>query len=78
MPIMLLAEESAPDLAAGVGTIITDMGTVNTFVWGLFQKFLTMIMENPLIAFPVLFAVLAAAVAIAVKVVRRFGVKGKR
>ena len=68
----------AADLATGVGTIITDMGTVNTFVWGLFQKFLTMIMENPLIAFPVLFAVLAAAVAIAVKVVRRFGVKGKR
>lgn len=68
----------AADLTTGVGTIITDMGTVNTFVWGLFQKFLTMIMENPLIAFPVLFAVLAAAVAIAVKVVRRFGVKGKR
>lgn len=68
----------AADLATGVDTIITDMGTVNNFVWGLFQKFLTMIMENPLIAFPVLFAVLAAAVAIAVKVVRRFGVKGKR
>ena len=68
----------AADLATGVGTIITDMGTVNTFVWGLFKDFLTMIMENPLIAFPVLFAVLAAAVAIAVKVVRRFGVKGKR
>lgn len=75
---METASTVAADLATGVGTIITDMGTVNNFVWGLFQKFLTMIMENPLIAFPVLFAVLAAAVAIAVKVVRRFGVKGKR
>ena len=71
-------ESSVPDLATGVGTIITDMGSVNTFVWGLFQKFLTMIIENPLIAFPVLFALLAAAVLIAVKVVRRFGVRGKR
>lgn len=71
-------ESSVPDLATGVGTIITDMGTVNTFVWGLFQKFLTMIIENPLIAFPVLFALLAAAILIAVKVVRRFGVRGKR
>ena len=71
-------ESSAPALANGVGTIITDMGTVNTFVWGLFQKFLTMIIENPLIAFPVLFALLAAAILIAVKVVRRFGVRGKR
>lgn len=71
-------ESSVPDLATGIGTIITDMGSVNTFVWGLFQKFLTMIIENPLIAFPVLFALLAAAVLIAVKVVRRFGVRGKR
>ena len=71
-------ETSVPDLATGIGTIITDMGSVNTFVWGLFQKFLTMIIENPLIAFPVLFALLAAAVLIAVKVVRRFGVRGKR
>lgn len=73
-----MMESSVPDLASGVGTIITDMGTVNTFVWGLFQKFLTMIIENPLIAFPVLFALLAAAILIAVKVVRRFGVRGKR
>lgn len=73
-----MMESSVPDLATGVGTIITDMGTVNTFVWGLFQKFLTMIIENPLIAFPVLFALLAAAILIAVKVVRRFGVRGKR
>lgn len=71
-------DSSVPDLATGIGTIITDMGSVNTFVWGLFQKFLTMIIENPLIAFPVLFALLAAAVLIAVKVVRRFGVRGKR
>lgn len=71
-------ENTVPTLATGVGTIITDMGTVNTFVWGLFQKFLTMIIENPLIAFPVLFALLAAAILIAVKVVRRFGVRGKR
>ncbi len=73
-----MMESSVPDLATGIGTIITDMGSVNTFVWGLFQKFLTMIIENPLIAFPVLFALLAAAVLIAVKVVRRFGVRGKR
>lgn len=70
--------EETGTLLSGVKAIITQMGTVNTFVWGLFQKFLTMIMENPLIAFPVLFAVLAAAVAIAVRVVRRFGVRGKR
>lgn len=71
-------EGSTNALLTGVTGIITEMGTVNTFVWGLFQKFLTMIMDNALIAFPVLFAVLAAAIGIAVKVVRRFGVRGKR
>lgn len=58
--------------------IIESLGTVSTFVWGLFSDFLTMILENALIAFPVLFAVLAGAVFMVIKIVRKFGVKGKR
>lgn len=65
-------------LADGVATIIEDMGGATTFVWGLFKRFLDMIISNPLIAYPVLFALLAGGVAIAIKVVRKFGVKGKR
>ena len=58
--------------------IIESLGTVGTFVWGLFADFLTMILDNALIAFPVLFAVLAGAVFMVIKIVRKFGVKGKR
>ena len=58
--------------------IITSLGDVGTFVWGLFSDFLTMILENALIAFPVLFAVLAGAVFMVIKITRKFGVKGKR
>lgn len=58
--------------------IIESLGTVGTFVWGLFGDFLTMILENALIAFPVLFAVLAGAVFMVIKIIRKFGVKGKR
>mgnify|MGYP007084551767 CR=1 FL=1 len=69
---------AATGLAEGIGTIITDMGSVNTFIWGLFKGFLDLFIQYPLIAFPVLFALLAAAIAVAVKIVRRFGVRGKR
>lgn len=62
----------------GVTGIITSIGSVATFVWSLFSDFLGMILETPLIAFPVLFGVLAGAVAIVIKMTRNFGVKGKR
>lgn len=57
--------------------IITSLGEVSTFVWGLFGDFLEMILNNALIAFPVLFAVLAGAVFMVIKIIRKFGVKGK-
>ncbi len=65
-------------LLTGITNIITNLGTVGTFIWGLFGTFLEMILENALIAFPVMFAVLAGCVMLVVKLIRRFGVKGKR
>ena len=65
-------------LASGVSGIVTSMGTANTFIWSLFGDFLSMIMANPLIAIPVLLAVLTGAIAVVIRIIRRFGVKGKR
>ena len=65
-------------LASGVSGIVTSMGTANTFIWGLFGDFLEMIMTNPLIAIPVLLAVLTGAISVVIRIIRRFGVKGKR
>ena len=62
----------------GVTGIITSITTVANWVWSLFSDLLTMIIQNPLIAFPVLFAVLAGGVAVVLKMVRKFGLKGKR
>ena len=65
-------------LLTGIKSILESVGTANTFIWSLFSKLLTMIMENPLIALPVLFAVLAGSISVVIKVIRKFGVKGKR
>lgn len=58
--------------------ILTSIRSVGDFVWGLFTDFLGMILHTPLIAFPVLFGVLAGAIGIVFKMTRKFGVKGKR
>lgn len=68
----------ASTLVTGITDILKSVGEANTFLWGLFADFLSMIMSNALIALPVLFAVLAGAIAVVVKVIRRFGVRGKR
>ena len=65
-------------LAAGIATLIENIGTANAFIWSLFNKFLTMIMSDPLIAFPVLFSVLAGALYMVLRIIRKFGVRGKR
>ena len=62
----------------GVGTILEGVGSAGQMVWGLFSEFLTMITSNALIFIPVGLAVLAGGIGIAVKMVRKFGVRGKR
>lgn len=75
---MMLFLAEGETLATSVGGIITALGTANSFLWGLFQAFLTMIMENALITVPVMLGLLTSSILIVVKVIRRFGVKGKR
>ena len=62
----------------GVTSIISSITTVANWVWSLFSDLLTMIIQNPLIAFPVLFAVLAGGVGVVLSMVKKFGLKGKR
>lgn len=61
-----------------LGEIITAVGDANTWIWSLFGDFCTMLMSNPLIAIPVLLSVLGGGIAVAMKVMRKFGLRGKR
>lgn len=68
---------TAAGFTDGVTGIITDMGSVSTFIWSLFSKFLNLFVEYPLIAYPVLFAILGGATALVIRIVRKFGVRGR-
>lgn len=68
---------SGDSMLTALSSVITAIGQANTFLWGLFSDFLTMILNNALIAFPVLFVVLTGAIGVVVRVLRKFGVKGK-
>lgn len=62
----------------GLADIINSIGQANGFIWSLFNGILSMIMDNALIAVPVLLAVVFGAVGIVMRVLRRFGVRGAR
>lgn len=63
--------------STGVTTVISGISSVATFFWGLFSDFLGMMLDNYLIAFPILLAVLCTAVLLVVKLIRKFGLKSR-
>lgn len=63
---------------AALTDIVSGVGSVSTYFWGLFQDFLDMIVSNSLLLWAVAFAIVAGSVGLLVKVVRKFGVKGHK
>lgn len=63
---------------ADLSKIATDIGSVSTWFWGLFQDFIEMISSNNLLLWSVAFAIVAGSVGVAIKVVRKFGLKGHK
>lgn len=55
-----------------------DIGSVSEWFWGLFTDFIEMISSNNLLLWSVAFAIVAGSVGLAIKVVRKFGLKGRR
>lgn len=58
--------------------LATDIGTAATWFWGVFTDLIEMISSNNLLLWPVVFAIVAGTVGLAIKVVRKFGLKGRR
>ena len=63
---------------ADLAGLATDIGSVSTWFWGLFQDFIEMISQNNLLLWAVAFAIVAGSVGVAIKVVRKFGLKGHK
>lgn len=63
---------------ASLADLAKSIGTAATWFWGVFTDLINTIASNDLILWPVIFAIVAGTVGLAVKVVRRFGLKGRR
>ena len=65
-------------MTAGITTILDGITLALAFIWGLFSQFLTTIATEPLFFYPVALSILTGCIFLAIKIVRKFGVKGKR
>lgn len=63
---------------ASLTGLASDIGSVSAWFWGLFQDFIEMISSNNLLLWSVAFAIVAGSVGVAIKVVRKFGLKGHK
>ena len=63
---------------ADLAGLASDICSVSTWFWGLFQDFIEMISKNNLLLWAVAFAIVAGSVGVAIKVVRKFGLKGHK
>lgn len=63
---------------ASLSNIASGIGSVSAWFWGIFKDFVDMIASNDLLLWMVIFAIVAGTVGLAIKVVRKFGIKGRR
>lgn len=73
-----MGEGSTTVTIASLTDIATGIGSVSTWFWGIFTDFVDMIATNNLLLWMVIFAIVAGTVGLAIKVVRKFGIKGRR
>lgn len=63
---------------ASLASLATGIGDAAEWFWGVFTDLINTIATNDLLLWPVVFAIVAGAVGLAIKVIRRFGLKGRR
>lgn len=63
---------------ASLGDLATGIGTAATWFWGVFTDLINTIASNNLLLWPVVFAIVAGTVGLAIKLIRKFGLKGRR
>lgn len=70
--------ESTTVALATLTDVATSIGTAATWFWGVFTDLIETIASNDLILWPVILAIVSGAVGLAIKVIRKFGLKGRR
>lgn len=63
---------------AALTNVASGIGSAATWFWGVFSDLINTIATNDLILWPVILAIVSGTVGLAIKVIRRFGLKGRR
>lgn len=63
---------------ADLTNLITNMKSAITWLFGMFNRFVTEIASNDLLLYPVLVFLVMGAIGLVIAIVRRFGMKSRR
>ena len=63
---------------ASLSSIATALGTAGTWFWGIFTDLINTVATNNLLLWSVILAIVCGTIGLALKVVRKFGIKGRR
>lgn len=63
---------------ADLSNLITNLGTGITWLFGMFNRFITEISSNDLLLYPVLVFLVMGAITLVIRIVRKFGMKSRR
>lgn len=73
-----LLEQDASVAIASLTDLASSIATAAAWFWGVFTDLINTIATNNLLLWPVIFAIVAGTVGLAIKLIRKFGVKGRR
>ena len=63
---------------ASLASLASGIAGAAEWFWGVFSDLINTIATNDLLLWPIIFAIVAGCVGLAIKVIRRFGLKGRR
>lgn len=63
---------------ASLASLASAITSAAEWFWGVFTDLIVTIASNDLLLWPVIFAIVAGVTGLAIKVIRRFGLKGRR
>ncbi len=79
MPVILADTGAAGGVSlAALDTLITGIKSAIAWIFSLFARIVSTISTNDLLLYPVLLCMVIAAVTLAIRIVRKFGMKSRR
>lgn len=65
-------------MLTSLANVASNITSIGTWFFGLFEDFFGIIADNPILLWSLILTVVSAGIMMVVKVLRKFGLKGKR